>query len=279
MRKKKKKKQLDKTVFPHIGNASTNILHPSHWQSHLAMEARIERRRERGLLRNESDQRQARRYEYGQLLGVFVERQGRSEIWHICEWWSGDLLLSFSNDTGRYELPTGESGSIRSRNIFHAMQLAAGIQDDVVRNEVALAESARMEIVPCGTTRGWDVKQRATNRTLLSFVRKGSGSYQIFFPAFFVTAEFVFAEVVEVAEMRKEVSQLGSLIKLREIESGEIETYLLTQVANCQTPSPDIEALRYSCPLGSQIVGRRIGERFSVEIPKGRIEYEVVSLN
>ena len=275
----KKKKQLDKTVFPHIGNASTNILHPSHWQSHLAMEARIKRRRERELLRSASDQRQARRYEYGQLLGVFVERLGRSETWHICDWWSGDLLLIFSNNTGRYELPNGESGSIRSKNIIHAMQLAAGVQDDVVRDEVALAKSARMEIVPCDSSRGWDVKQQVTDRTLLRFVRKSSGSYQIFFPAFFVTADFDFAEVIEVAEMRKEVSQLGSLIKLREIESGEIETYLLTDDVDHQSPSPDIIAVRWYVELGKQIKGRRLGDRFTVKLPKARlIEYEVVSL-
>ena len=72
------------------------------------MEKRVERRQKRDLLQNKSDQRLARIDEYGQLRGVFVERQGKLNVWHISDWWSGDLLLKFCKASGQCELPNGE---------------------------------------------------------------------------------------------------------------------------------------------------------------------------
>ena len=158
------------------------------------------------------------------------------------------------------------------------MGIAARVQDDVVRNEVALANSSEAYFVPCDFSRCWDLNERITDQTLLRFVRNSDGRYRILYPTLLAATDLSFVEVIATAELRKRVSQLGSLIRLRDTDSGEFETYLISDSSSCPTESPDIVATGWGSPLGKQIKGRRIGERFSVTLPKVNIEFEVVSL-
>jgi transcription elongation factor GreA len=69
----------------------------------------------------------------------------------------------------------------------------------------------------------------------------------------------------------------GMLVTLRPLDEAdpEEETYLLAHSA--EERAPGVRTVTTSSPLGSALVGRRVGDRVSYEAPGGVFTYEVVS--
>jgi transcription elongation factor GreA len=71
----------------------------------------------------------------------------------------------------------------------------------------------------------------------------------------------------------------GTLVTLRPTDDGldeeETETYLVALSA--EERAPGVRTVTSSSPLGSALLGRRVGDRITYEAPGGVFTYEVVS--
>jgi transcription elongation factor GreA len=70
----------------------------------------------------------------------------------------------------------------------------------------------------------------------------------------------------------------GTLVTLRlleDVDDAEEETYLLALSA--EERAPGVRTVTSNSPLGSALMGRRVGERVTYEAPGGVFTYEVVS--
>lgn len=82
-------------------------------------------------------------------------------------------------------------------------------------------------------------------------------------------------EIIEVSEA-DEVSP-GSLVTLRPLDEGvdeEEETYLVA--LSREERAPGVRTVTSDSPLGSVLLGKRVGDRVSYEAPGGTFAYEVV---
>jgi transcription elongation factor GreA len=82
-------------------------------------------------------------------------------------------------------------------------------------------------------------------------------------------------EIIEVGET-DEVTP-GSLVTLRPIEDGtdeEVETYLVA--LSREERAPGVRTVTSDSPLGSVLLGKRVGDRVTYEAPGGIFAYEVV---
>lgn len=72
--------------------------------------------------------------------------------------------------------------------------------------------------------------------------------------------------------------QAGTVVSLRPVDEDdpEVEEYLLAHSA--EERAPGCRTVTSSSPLGSALLGRRVGERVTYDAPAGEFTYEVVSL-
>lgn len=82
------------------------------------------------------------------------------------------------------------------------------------------------------------------------------------------------AIVIQEADTKEEV-RLGSLVSIRELGSDEVETY---QIVGSAEVDPRNGKISNVSPLGKALMGRRIGERVTVQTPGGILHFEVVKI-
>ena len=71
------------------------------------------------------------------------------------------------------------------------------------------------------------------------------------------------------------VVRIGSRITVRDIETGDEETY---QVVGSQEADPMNGRISEESPFGKALLGNAVGEIVIVEAPAGNIEYEVLDI-
>ena len=82
-------------------------------------------------------------------------------------------------------------------------------------------------------------------------------------------------EILEAAS--GDVVDAGTLVTLRPIEDDpEDEVYLVAHSPDERAPG--VRTITVTSPLGSALVGKRVGDRVSYEAPGGTFGYEVVAL-
>ncbi len=82
------------------------------------------------------------------------------------------------------------------------------------------------------------------------------------------------AIVIQEADTKEEV-RLGSLVSVRELGSNETETY---QIVGSAEVDPRNGKISNVSPLGKALMGRRVGERVTVQTPGGILHFEVVKI-
>lgn len=73
-----------------------------------------------------------------------------------------------------------------------------------------------------------------------------------------------------------EVATAGLVVTVRDIDSGDTEDYLLA--ASAEERIPGVSTASTASPLGSAILGKRVGEKVVVRAPGGEFSVEVVDL-
>ncbi|MCR5718322.1 MAG: transcription elongation factor GreA [Oscillospiraceae bacterium] len=84
------------------------------------------------------------------------------------------------------------------------------------------------------------------------------------------------AEIVEDEDINLEEIGMGSIMKIKDVESGEIEELKIvgTNEANFMENKISDES-----PIGKAAMKKRVGDTFIVETPNGELHYEVVAIS
>ena len=86
------------------------------------------------------------------------------------------------------------------------------------------------------------------------------------------------AHVVDESKSAEGVVFIGSLVKLREEDDDEIETYRLVGEAS-GSDDPDIIEVTATSPMGEALMKARVGEMIRVNAPRGVKTFEIVEVS
>lgn len=84
------------------------------------------------------------------------------------------------------------------------------------------------------------------------------------------------ARVVKHNEKIKDTIQIGSKVKLRDIEFDEILDYSIVGATEADPVAGKISNLS---PLGSELLGKKKGIKINVSSPSGVVSYEILEVN
>lgn len=91
-----------------------------------------------------------------------------------------------------------------------------------------------------------------------------------------VEAMLKIARVVDDNEIQQDVVSVGSKVKVRDLEFDEVEEYY---VVGSTESDPMNNKVSDESPLGKALLGRRTGEKISVEAPGGDVPYEILEVS
>lgn len=83
------------------------------------------------------------------------------------------------------------------------------------------------------------------------------------------------AQIMEVDEIPTDYVGLGSVVKLMNLaDDDEWECTLVTPVE----ADPDVDFISNESPVGQAVMGKKVGDKVSVRVPDGIVQYKVVSI-
>jgi len=85
------------------------------------------------------------------------------------------------------------------------------------------------------------------------------------------------AQTVEVGATGGDVVFLGSMVKIRDVEKGRVDTVKLVGEASGDIPD-DYDEVTVNSPMGEALLKARIGETVRVNTPRGVKRFEVIEI-
>ena len=80
---------------------------------------------------------------------------------------------------------------------------------------------------------------------------------------------------INVNQIPKDRSGLGSTLKLRELDSGKEAQY---QLVFPEEVNPDEGKISTASPVGKSLVGKQEGDELTISLPDSKIEYDVLEV-
>lgn len=84
------------------------------------------------------------------------------------------------------------------------------------------------------------------------------------------------AEVIDEADIATDVASIGSKVTVKDLDDGEVTEYL---IVGSTEADPMRGKISDESPVGSALLGHKIGEVVAVEAPMGVLEYEIVNIS
>ena len=83
------------------------------------------------------------------------------------------------------------------------------------------------------------------------------------------------ARVIDPSTITHDKVSFGSTITLEDLESEEKLCYT---IVGATESNPNKGLISYHSPLAKQLLGKVVGDEVSVELPRGRVEYEILDI-
>ena len=80
---------------------------------------------------------------------------------------------------------------------------------------------------------------------------------------------------INVNQIPKDRSGLGSSLKLKDLDSGELAEYHLVFP---EEVNPDEGKISIASPVGRSLVGKQVGDELTISLPDSKTEYEVLKV-
>lgn len=84
------------------------------------------------------------------------------------------------------------------------------------------------------------------------------------------------AEIIDEDDIATDVASIGSKVTVKDLEDGEVTEYL---IVGSTEADPMKGKISDESPVGSALLGHKIGEVVSVEAPMGVLEYEIMNIS
>ena len=84
------------------------------------------------------------------------------------------------------------------------------------------------------------------------------------------------ASIVDPSKIDKSVVAFGATVVVKDLECDDDETYTLVGAGE---EDYDVGKINVASPVGRALVGKKVGDKVEVEIPKGTLEYEILKID
>ncbi|MDY2987047.1 MAG: transcription elongation factor GreA [Peptoniphilus sp.] len=84
------------------------------------------------------------------------------------------------------------------------------------------------------------------------------------------------AKVISEDELNSEIVNIGSTVKVKDVQSGEVDEYTIVGSAEAD---PLEGKISNESPVGGKLLGLKVGESVEVDVPDGIIKLEVVEIS
>jgi transcription elongation factor GreA len=84
------------------------------------------------------------------------------------------------------------------------------------------------------------------------------------------------AKLIDEKEIHTDVVSIGSTVKIKEEETGEIETYTIVGTAESD---PSNHKISNESPVGKALLGKQKGDRVTVKTPGGQVKYKILEIS
>lgn len=88
-------------------------------------------------------------------------------------------------------------------------------------------------------------------------------------------ALFVGVQIVEPRNTAEGMITIGKTVSLRNLQTNEVVLYHIVGGGSVDTDSGEIS---FFAPLGKALIGRKTGEKVVVDLPSGKVTYDVLSI-
>ena len=86
------------------------------------------------------------------------------------------------------------------------------------------------------------------------------------------------ATVVDTSAVPEDMVFLGSTVKLKDLNTGDVETIRIVGEVGKLDADSDIMEVSARSPLGEALMRARVGETVNVNVPRGTLHYEIMEL-
>ena len=83
------------------------------------------------------------------------------------------------------------------------------------------------------------------------------------------------AKIIDEKDLNTDVVNIGSIVKVRELDTMEEDEYTIVGSAEAD---PLEGKISNESPVGSKLIGNRVGDVVEVEVPDGIIKYEICGI-
>jgi transcription elongation factor GreA len=83
------------------------------------------------------------------------------------------------------------------------------------------------------------------------------------------------AKVIEQEEVATDEVGVGSIVKVKELETGDEWEWTIVGTFEAD---PGEDRISYESPVGKSLMGKKVGNVIPVQIPAGRVKYEIMAI-
>lgn len=82
-------------------------------------------------------------------------------------------------------------------------------------------------------------------------------------------------EVVDESDISKDSVSIGSKVKVKDLDFNEIDLYTIVGSAEAD---PLNFMISHESPVGKALIGKKVGEKVTVDVPDGQLSLEIVEI-
>lgn len=84
------------------------------------------------------------------------------------------------------------------------------------------------------------------------------------------------AKIIDEESIDKNIVNVGARVTIQEMPEGDVETYTIVGSAESDPLSGRISN---ESPIGSQLIGKKVGEIVDVPVPSGTIQFKIIKID
>ena len=92
----------------------------------------------------------------------------------------------------------------------------------------------------------------------------------------YIESRMALYQVIDLDTLSGDKVIFGATVDLEDVDSGEAKTYT---ILGPDEADPSKGSISFLSPVGQALLGREEGDEVSVEIPRGRVTYEIIGVS
>ena len=92
----------------------------------------------------------------------------------------------------------------------------------------------------------------------------------------YIESRMALYQVIDLDKLQGDKVIFGATVELEDVDSGEAKNYT---ILGPDEADPSKGSISFLSPVGQALLGREEGDEVSVEIPRGRVTYEIIGVS